>query len=217
MAELQILPGATFTKAQIKVSQYSFSYVLHAFHTQDQVVLTQYDANIAKDCYDCHPGNNVNCYRDATHNNANIWCTDCHGNLNQRVASGQLSEPWQQSSLPTCDSPAEGINSVFQCHSVPVGGELKGLFGAFINGQGHEGQVLCETCHGSPHDLAPSLLALANVENQTIQGWGTFPRGKNSSYPIGVCGVCHQDKGSMWQMPPHAHSGNRGRWPGGWY
>jgi hypothetical protein len=195
----KILAGAGFTSADVKVSQYSFSDVLHKFHSQSSVVLTQFDANIAKNCYDCHPGNNVNCYRGAM-KSASIWCTDCHGDLNQRVATGQLAQPWQQSTLPTCNGPSAGITTAFTCHSsqtYPTPGTWNtGLFGKFINSRGHKGSILCSTCHGSPHAEAPSTLALDNTQLQTAQ---------SSTKPLGVCTYCHPNKSSSYGIPPHGN------------
>lgn len=189
----QILAGANFTKADVRTSVYSFSEVLHRFHTQSPAVLA-YDPNIAKNCYDCHPGNNVNCYRDThttkTINGNAIWCTDCHGDLNQRVAQGQLSQPWQASTLPKCAT----------CHGNNYGeggGALNtGIFGQFLNSSGHEGQkVLCSSCHGSPHALNPSTLAKDNAQNIRLQ---------NDPRPIGVCNVCHTNRSNTWAVPPHS-------------
>lgn len=207
----KILPGANFTSADVKVSKYSFSDVLHRFHSQDQIVLTQYDANIANNCYDCHPGNNVNCYRGAHKGKTAIWCSDCHGNLNQRVATNQLAQPWQQSTLPSCYSPSAGITSAFNCHNsstYATGKTWSALFGKFINAGGHEGgQLLCQTCHGEPHALNPSTQGLDNVQNANLQGFGTFPSGKDKTYALGVCNVCHSGLSNTWQVPPHM-SGN---------
>ncbi len=204
----QILPGANFTKADVRVSSMSFSEVLHKFHTQSSIVTSQWDPNIAKNCYDCHPGNNVNCYRDgASHKSLGIWCTDCHGDLNQRVAGGQLAQPWQQSTLPTCTSAAAGSTTVFSCHTNRTyPNSWPGVFGKFLNSRGHMGSIDCLTCHGSPHALAPSTLAQDNEQNQTVQGsvvGATYPTGKNSSYPIGVCDVCHNGRSTTWALPPH--------------
>ena len=199
----KILPGASFTSANIKVSQYSFSDVLHRFHTQDSLVLSQYDANIATNCYDCHPGNNVNCYRGVHKMKTAIWCVDCHGNLNQRVSTGQLSQPWQESTLPTCYAPAKGITSAFTCHAtVPQTTWTSGLFGYFINARGGMGShaVLCESCHGSAHGESPSTLAADNVENAAIHDSlsTTFPAGKDKTYALGSCRVCHTNESSTW-------------------
>ncbi|WP_242344584.1 hypothetical protein [Anaeromyxobacter terrae] len=194
----QILAGATFTKADVRVSQYSFSDVLHRFHAQSSAVLTSYDANIAKNCYDCHPGNNVNCYRDTHTQKTNasgqpIWCTDCHGDLNQRIAQNQMAQPWSERTLPTCG----------QCHG-PKYGELSstdpnslklGIFGKYLNSSGHKfDKVLCSSCHGSPHGLNPSTLAKDNVQNIALQ---------NDSRAIGVCNTCHTGKSASWGVPPH--------------
>lgn len=194
----QILPGATFTKSDVRTSQYSFSDVLHRFHAQSSTVLSSYDANIAKNCYDCHPGNNVNCYRD-THTQKTgasgqaIWCTDCHGDLNQRIAQNQLSNPWSYQTLPTCS----------QCHGTTYGEKSPGssgwlslgIFGKYLNSSGHhDSKVLCSSCHGSPHGLNPSTLAKDNAQNVALQ---------NDPRAIGKCSVCHTAKGNTWRVPPH--------------
>lgn len=205
-----ILPGATFTKADIKVSQYSFSDVLHRFHSQDSVVLTQYDPNIASNCYDCHPGNNVNCYRGSHKAKTQLWCVDCHGNLNQRVAAGQLTQPWKASTLPTCTSASPGATPAFACHATStVGGTTyptsPTLFGKFINSRGHKGSIKCQTCHGSAHAEAPSTMTLDNTQLSTLQGNTSysFPTGKDNTYALGVCQYCHPNKTSTWGVPPH--------------
>ncbi len=170
------------------VSSKSFSEVLHGFHSQSSAVLS-YDPDIASNCYQCHPGNNVNCYR-GHHVGKGMWCTDCHGDLNQRVAQGQLKNPWSDQTLPTCS----------QCHG-DVGegsGYLHmGIFGAYLNSMGHKKKVLCSTCHGEPHALYPSTFADDNWQMQQLQG---------SDRPLGTCGVCHQGKGG-YGKPPHDKGG----------
>ena len=195
----KILPGAAFTSADVRTSQYSFSDVLHRYHVQSSAVLSSYDANIAKNCYDCHPGNGVNCYRDTHTQKTNatgqpIWCTDCHGDLNQRVAQGQLTNPWSYQTLPSCA----------QCHGAKYG-ELSGpsdaswvnvgVFGKYLNSSGHKfDKLLCSSCHGSPHGLNPSTLAKDNVQNISLQ---------NDARAVGVCSTCHSAKSSSWGVPPH--------------
>ncbi len=209
-AGTQLLPGANFT---LKKSVYSFSDVLHRFHAQDPLVLSQYDANIARNCYDCHPGNNVNCYRGAHKGKTAIWCTDCHGDLNQRIATNQLSQPWQESTLPTCYAPSPGIHSTFSCHSSDTYQTNvtwdPGLFGKFINARGHyTSALLCQTCHGMPHGENPSTQALDNVQNAALQGaisGAVYPNGKDKTYALGVCDVCHYQKSKTWSVPPHEH------------
>jgi hypothetical protein len=195
----KILAGAGFTSADVKVSTHSFSDVLHRFHSQSTLVKTSYDANIAKNCYDCHPGNNVNCYRDVM-KSANVWCTDCHGDLNQRVAAGQLTQPWQQSTLPTCNAPSAGATSAFACHDsgrYPTPGTWAGLFGKFLNSRGHRGSVQCLTCHGSPHAIVPSTLAKDNTQTLAANN-------NQTSKAIGVCQFCHNsNKSATWGEPPH--------------
>jgi hypothetical protein len=194
----KILPGAGFTASTVRTSTRSFSDVLHKFHAQNTAVLSTYDANIAKNCYDCHPGNGVNCYRDTHTTKTNaagapIWCTDCHGDLNQRIAQNQMAQPWMDSTLPTCA----------QCHGSNWGEKsardsswLKlGIFGKFLNSAGHKrSKILCSSCHGSPHGLNPSTLAKDNAQNLALQ---------KDARAIGNCIVCHSGKGNAWQIPPH--------------
>jgi len=173
-------------------SQYTFSDVVHRWHAENTEVLTNWDPNIATNCYQCHPGNNVNCYRGhhtgKTIDKHAVWCSDCHGDLNQRIAEGQLLQPWSDATLPTCT----------KCHSPQGegGGYLHlGIFGEYLNSRGHKNdKVLCSTCHGAPHALYPSTLAADNVQNVALQG---------SSNPLGVCNVCHVDKSDRYQKPPH--------------
>ena len=194
----KILPGATFTAADVRTSTRSFSDVLHRYHTQSSAVLASYDANIAKNCYDCHPGNGANCYRDTHTSKKNaggqpIWCTDCHGDLNQRVAQNQLANPWSYQTLPTCA----------QCHGTTYGEKSPGqsgwlntgIFGKFLNSSGHKSpKILCSSCHGSPHGLNPSTLANENAQNVALQ---------NDTRAIGKCNVCHGSGSSTWKVPPH--------------
>ncbi len=195
----KILRGATFTSSDIRTSSRSFSDVLHEFHVKSPVVLTQFDANIAKNCYDCHPGNGANCYRGAM-KTATVWCTDCHGDLNQRVATAQMTAPWQQSTLPTCNAPSAGITTVFTCHDAatyPTPGTWDNQYlGKFINSRGHQGSILCSTCHGSPHAEAPSTWAADNAQNIAAQ---------NDPRPLGKCDYCHTGMSSTWGVPPHAN------------
>ncbi len=175
------------------VSKYTFSDVLHRWHAQNSVVLTNYDPNIAKDCYQCHPGNNVNCYRGAhtseTINGHNVWCTDCHGDLNQRIAQGQMLQPWSDTTLPKCAT----------CHSNTGegGGYMeKRLFGKYLNSHGHYSEkILCSSCHGEPHALNPSAMAADNTQNIALQGLAN---------PIGKCSVCHTNQGTSYGKPPHS-------------
>jgi hypothetical protein len=198
-----ILPGANFTKAQVKVSSRSFSDVLHKFHAQNTTVLTQWDPNIAKNCYDCHPEpTQVVCFR-GVHKTKGLWCTDCHGDLNQRIATNQMAQPWKVSTLPSCYKPASGITSTFACHAtVPQTVWDPGLFGSFINARGgmESHKVLCENCHGSVHAENPSTQALDNVQNAALHDrlGTTFPAGIDKTYALGSCQICHTNESKVW-------------------
>jgi hypothetical protein len=169
----------------LPTSQYTFSDVLHRWHVENSVVLT-YDPTLATNCYQCHPGNNVDCYR-GNHLTNGLWCTDCHGDLNQRVAEGQLLDPWSGATLPKCED----------CHNnVGEGGSYLNVFGGdFLNSMGHkQDAILCSTCHGSPHSLYPSNLAKDNEQNLNLQGL---------SNPIGVCDTCHTGRSTNYNKPQH--------------
>jgi len=167
-------------------SQYTFSEVLHRWHVQNPNVLS-YDPDLANNCYACHPGNGVNCYRGQHTNKTigspshNVWCSDCHGDLNQRVAENQMQQPWSDQTLPTCskchDSTGEG------------GGYLNmGIFGKYLNSRGHaDHKILCSTCHGEPHALYPSTLAKDNEQMVSLQG-------TPDALGAGSCNACHTDR-----------------------
>lgn len=179
------------------ISQFTFSDVLHRGHLENPKAM-QMDPNLANNCYACHPGNGVNCYRGAHVNapgsgaNGKMWCSDCHGDLNQRVAEGQLLKPWSDQTLPACSS----------CHTRT--GELSssdstylhlGIFGRYLNSRGHKNdKILCTTCHGSPHAEYPSTLAKDNQQVMNLQGLAK---------PIGVCNTCHTGKSANYGVPAH--------------
>ncbi|MEJ2688448.1 MAG: hypothetical protein P8130_00580 [Deltaproteobacteria bacterium] len=171
-------------------SKYTFSNVLHRWHSENPKVL-QYDPDLDTDCYSCHPGNNVGCFR-GLHEGKGLWCTDCHGDLKTRVAEGQVDQPWSGYTLPKC----------IQCHGDQgEGNGMLNVFGGyFLNSRGHVGsKVLCTSCHGSPHSLYPSSLPADNAQPMALQG---------SESAIGRCDVCHTDKGSDWAKPPHEPAGD---------
>ncbi len=198
----KLLPGATFT---LKKSTRSFSDVLHTFHNNSALVKSSYDANISTNCYQCHPGNKVDCYRGAHKAKTAIWCVDCHGNLTQRIAGKQMVTPWQAASLPSCNGPSAGITSAFTCHAslnIPQTTWTSTFGGKYINGRGGMGSkvVLCESCHGSAHAENPSAQALDNVQNSNIHTslGTTFPSGKDKTYALGSCQVCHTNESNVW-------------------
>jgi len=185
--------GYALNNASLPVSQYTFSDVLHRWHVENETVLT-YEPDLATSCYNCHPGNGVDCYRghhinkDGSGPGGELWCTDCHGDLHQRVAEGQLEAPWSDTTLPSCND----------CHrrTGEGGGYLHtGIFGEYLNSRGHKNdKILCSTCHGAPHALYPSTLAKDNEQNINLQGLAN---------PIGVCDTCHTGKSSKYGKPQH--------------
>jgi hypothetical protein len=187
--------------ADLPVSQYTFSDVLHRWHVQNPAVIA-YDQDLATDCYQCHPGNGVDCYR-GHHTNKTlgrgqdshpVWCTDCHGDLNQRVAEGQLENPWSEDTLPKCQ----------QCHSATgENGVLTHTFGgSFLKSMSHKNdKILCSTCHGSPHALNPSTLAKDNQQNIGLQE--VYVGTEQGAHAIGVCKVCHTNKKDSYSKPAH--------------
>ncbi len=172
-------------------SQFTFSDVLHRWHVENTQVLS-YNPDLATDCYECHPSNNVMCYRGhhtkktTGTDNHDVWCTDCHGDLHERVAENQLDQPWQESTLPRCQD----------CHSAT--GEtahLDAFGGSYLKSMAHKNDsILCSTCHGAPHALYPSNLAKDNEQNIALQG---------TTNPIGNCAVCHSNKKDAYSKPGH--------------
>ena len=176
-----------YGKAAGSVTEIStLSKALHGFHGTDARVEAR-DPSIDTNCYQCHPGGNgkVDCFR-GLHHTASFDCADCHGNLDQRLAEGQLDNPWHYSTLPQCGD----------CHtSRYAGGGTPDIFGTYLGSQGHKKeQLLCSTCHGQPHALNPSEHPTDNEQTLALQG---DPRA------IGKCDVCHVSKSSTWGEPPH--------------
>jgi hypothetical protein len=177
----------------LATSIYTFSDVLHRGHLENPEAIAM-DPDLKDNCYNCHPGNGVNCYRghhvnkDGSGANGEMWCTDCHGDLEQRVAEGQLEQPWSDQTLPACED----------CHrrTGEGGGYLHtGIFGKYLNSRGHKNdKILCSTCHGAPHALYPSTLAKDNQQMLNLQGL---------TNPIGVCDTCHTGKSSTYGKPQH--------------
>jgi hypothetical protein len=179
----------------LPVSQYTFSDVLHRWHVENSVVINDYNADLANDCYECHPSDRVMCYRGhhtgktlgKGRDSHEVWCTDCHGDLNQRVAEGQLDNPWSEATLPMCQD----------CHSATgENGNLHHVFGgSFLKSMSHKNDaLLCSTCHGAPHALNPSTLAKDNLQNIALQGLAN---------PIGKCSTCHLNKKDSYSKPAH--------------
>jgi len=186
------------TGATLPTSQYSFSDVLHRWHVENPNVLA-YDPDLATDCYQCHPSNEVNCYRGQHVNqtigqdNHPVWCTDCHGDLNQRVAEGQMDNPWSEATLPKCGDCHQGTGE---------NTSLSAFGGSFLKSMAHKSDaILCSTCHGSPHALNPSTLAKDNQQNINLQAG--YVGQEQGAHAIGVCDVCHVGRSTTYGKPNH--------------
>ena len=184
----------------LPTSQYSFSDVLHRWHVENPIVTAPpYDPDLATNCYQCHPSNEVNCYRGQHINqtigqdNHAVWCTDCHGDLYQRVAEGQMQDPWSEATLPKCGD----------CHQATgENGALSAFGGSFLKSMAHKSDaILCSTCHGSPHALNPSTLAKDNQQNINLQQ--AFVGAEQGAHAIGVCDVCHVGRSTTYGKPNH--------------
>jgi hypothetical protein len=120
------------------------------------------------DCYKCHPGPNTQCFRDIMHTGGMV-CQDCHGsvsNVGNTIANGRI--PWFQE--PDCGTAA--------CHGPNFAPEPGKLFRV---SHGH-GNLLCSTCHGSPHAIYPTSQPRDNQQIIALQGYaGTLNK----------CEVCH--------------------------
>ncbi|MCX6250794.1 MAG: T9SS type A sorting domain-containing protein [Bacteroidetes bacterium] len=134
-----------------------------------QAIHSAHGGIITTDCYKCHPGPNTQCLRDTMHS-AGTWCTDCHGNVahvGSTIAGGRT--PWLQE--PSC-----GATS---CHGANFA-EQPGLL--FRQSKGGMGNLMCSTCHNSPHAILPSSRSEDNLQNFALQGFaGTLKK----------CDVCH--------------------------
>lgn len=77
---------------------------------------------------------------------AKIWCTDCHGDLNQRIAQNQMAQPWSVATLPKCS----------KCHtSTPIGeNPTLGVF---------SGTYLNSMTHGGPEEIAKNAMSTSGL------------------------------------------------------
>ncbi len=133
-----------------------------------QAIHSKHGEFITTDCYKCHPGPNAQCFRDTMHT-AGFWCTNCHGNVANVGHSVQMGRiPWMEE--PSCGD--------VMCHG-PIFAEEPGKLFKFSKGHGN---LMCSTCHGSPHAIFPTTLPNDNLQNITLQGFrGTLRK----------CDVCH--------------------------
>ena len=114
-------------------------------------------------CYLCHPGQQTQCLRDVMYSKG-MTCINCHGGTAD--VANPARRPWIDE--PRCET----------CHAAQYGEEPGKLY---RNSVGHGG-LYCESCHGSPHAILPSIEPNDNIQNIALQGHaGT----------LSDCTVCH--------------------------
>jgi hypothetical protein len=144
------------------------STLSHAMHGAHAPRMGQVAGKVSVDCYACHPGIRTHCQRDI-HYAKGITCHACHGNMTAVANPKRI--PWQ--SEPRCGD----------CHRRP-GFEFEQPGKLYKVSKGHNG-VKCESCHGSPHAITPTVTAADNVQAIDLQGHaGT----------IDTCTVCHRSR-----------------------
>jgi hypothetical protein len=102
--------------------------------------------------FGCHPGQQTQCLRDVMYSRG-LWCIDCHEGTAQ-VANPDR-RPWID--LPRCGD----------CHG-PNFAENPGT--RYRDSRGH-GELFCESCHGSPRAIVPTLQSNYNIQNIALQGF----------------------------------------------
>jgi hypothetical protein len=121
-------------------------------------------------CYLCHPGQQTQCLRDVMYSKG-VTCINCHGGT--AAVADPTRRPWID--LPRCGT----------CHASQFA-ENDGK--RYRDSVGHGG-LYCESCHGSPHAILPTIQYNDNIQNIALQGHpGT----------LDTCTVCHT------QVPPGA-------------
>lgn len=114
-------------------------------------------------CYLCHPGQQTQCLRDVMYAKG-VTCINCHGNT--AAVANPARRPWID--LPRCGN----------CHAAQYA-ENPGK--RYRDSVGHGG-LYCESCHGSPHAILPTIQQNDNIQNIALQGHpGT----------LDTCTVCH--------------------------
>lgn len=138
----------------------SLSRAMHHAHASRMAAI---DADVA--CYACHPGFETQCLR-GVHYSEGLTCEDCHGDMN--AVASPTRRPWIDE--PRCGS----------CHQREEF-EFEQPGTLYRDSKGHGG-VHCAACHGSPHAVAPTVVAADNAQAVALQGHaGT----------ISKCTVCH--------------------------
>jgi hypothetical protein len=152
----------------------TLSRAMHASHSSRMA-----SAGLAVSCYACHPGVRTQCQRDV-HYSAGMTCTSCH--ISMDAVAEPSREPW--TTLPHCGD----------CHRV-VGHQYEQANTLYRNSRGHH-NVTCESCHGSPHAITPTVVSADNVQAIALQG---------HAGAINTCTVCHTSQPD--DSFPHSVSG----------
>ncbi len=144
----------------------------HAMHSKH--------AGETNDCYLCHPGQTTKCLRDVMYQKG-LTCQSCHGNMSDVANPARI--PWV--TLPQCEN----------CHTAQY---AQNPGKRYRDSVGHGG-LYCESCHGSPHAILPTIQPNDNIQNIALQGFaGTLKD----------CTVCH---GTVPSGPgPHGLHGGGG-------
>lgn len=142
----------------------NFSSAMHLSHAPRMA-----QAGLANECYACHPGVRTLCQRDV-HMSSGMTCNSCH--VSMAAVGNPARNPWVDE--PSCAS----------CHQADhPGWEFEEPGKLYQDSRGHR-NVLCASCHGSPHAITPAVTAADNVQAVTAQGHA----GK-----IDTCVVCHSE------------------------
>ncbi len=140
----------------------SLSHAMHGSHASRMAA-----ANLAVNCYACHPGIRTQCQRDV-HSQRGMTCLNCHGDM--AAVASPARRPWLDE--PTCASCHQSRRPRFEFEQPGV---------LFRDSVGHK-EVKCVSCHSSPHAITPTQTAADNAQALRLQG---------HSGVIDTCTVCH--------------------------
>ncbi len=142
----------------------NFSSAMHLSHAPRMA-----QAGLTNECYACHPGVRTLCQRDV-HMASGMTCNSCH--VSMAAVGNPARNPWVDE--PSCGSCHQAEHPTWEFEEP---GKL------YQDSRGHR-NVLCASCHGSPHAITPAITAADNVQAITAQGHA----GK-----IDTCIVCHSE------------------------
>lgn len=142
----------------------NFSSAMHTAHAPRMK-----QAGLGNECYACHPGVRTLCQRDV-HMSRGMSCNDCH--VSMAAVGDPARRPWIDE--PSCGSCHQAQHPTWEFEEP---GKL------YQDSRGHR-NILCASCHGSPHAVTPTITAADNVQAITAQG-----------HPgrIDTCIVCHSE------------------------